>query len=261
MPRSTRVLVALFIFVATAAFAAQQQSTHPFQVDDWAALRAASPVAVSPDGQSVLYRVRFGGAKGPDNDEWRMIAIDGTHSKKLELPEHFTPFGFTRDGASLYGAYAINKLKQFAIFPLADLKASSTPSLAVLLPRGIQWAIASPDGSRFAILADPRPPDPLTDVHTVVEPDQTALHVVNANGTDGRWWCPELKNIASGDISTGPSVAWSPDGASLAVLSLTPKIGFHYVKSTIDVCTAVAARRVTEQPNVVSGLTWTTGGN
>ncbi len=267
MTRSTCFLAALcfattaFPFSPTASAGQAESTKHPFHVDDWAALRAASPVAVSPDGQSVLYDVRFGGAKGPDNHEWHMISIDGTHSKKLELPEHFTPFGFTRAGASLYGGPAINKLQQFAVFPLADLKASSTPSLTVLLPRGIEGAIASPDGSRFAILADPRPPDPLTDVHTVVEPHQTALHVVNANGTEGKWWCPELKNIASGDISsTGASVAWSPDGASLAVLSLTLKIGFHYIKSTIDVCTAASARRVTEQPNVISGLTWTTGG-
>jgi hypothetical protein len=103
MTRSTRFLVSLC--VATTAFAAQPESSkHAFQVDDWAALRGPVPVAVSPDAQSVLFRVHFGGARGPDNREWRLIRIDGTHSRKLELPEQFTPFRFTHDGASLYGA-------------------------------------------------------------------------------------------------------------------------------------------------------------
>src|SRR5215471_17502736 len=159
MMQSTFFLVSFYI--ATTLFASPESSRHPFQADDWAALRAAAPVAVSPDGQSVLYRVLFGGTKGPSNKEWRLIGIDGTNSRKIELPEQFTPFGFMHDGASLYGTYEINKLKQLAVFSLADLKASTTPSIVVLLPRGIQSAIASPDGRRLAILADPRAPDPL----------------------------------------------------------------------------------------------------
>jgi dipeptidyl aminopeptidase/acylaminoacyl peptidase len=260
MTRSTCFLFSFY--VATTAFANPAESSDPLRVDDWAALRAAAPAAVSPDGQSVLYRVSFGGAKGPSNNEWRLIGIDGTNSRKLDLPEQFTPFSFTRDGASLYGAYEINKLKQFAVFPLADLKVYSTPSLVVLLPRGIQSAIASPDGSRVAMLADPRVPDPLAEVHTVVESDQFSVYVINADGTGGKWWCPELRNIASGDLSIlgSSSVAWSPDGTSVAVLSITPKIGFHHVRSAIDVCTAGPARRVAGVPNVVSGITWASGG-
>src|SRR6184192_770761 len=49
------------------------------------------------------------------------------------------------------------------------------------------------DGSKYAVLASPRPPDALTDVHEVIEPDQASLYVVNADGTGGSWWCPALK--------------------------------------------------------------------
>lgn len=45
--------------------------------------------------------------------------------RKLELPKHFYPAGFTREGDALYGTYEINKLPQFAMFSLAGLKKTS----------------------------------------------------------------------------------------------------------------------------------------
>jgi hypothetical protein len=77
--------------------------------------------------------------------------------------------GFTPDGWKIYGAFKVNKQRQLAIFPIADHKAAAVPSTVVLLPRGISSAMASPDGKRFAIVADPRPPDELEDVRHVVE--------------------------------------------------------------------------------------------
>jgi dipeptidyl aminopeptidase/acylaminoacyl peptidase len=47
---------------------------------------------------------------------------------------------------------------------------------------------------------------------------------------------------------------------SLAVVSATPKIGFHYVHSFLDVCTANGSRRVAEIPNATAGLAWGDGG-
>jgi len=74
-----------------------QRETHPFGIDDLAALRSARPVAISPDGATILYRVDFGGARGTTNHEWRLVGFDGANSRKLDLPERFTPFGFARD--------------------------------------------------------------------------------------------------------------------------------------------------------------------
>ncbi len=231
-----------------------QTGKHPFTVDDWAALHSASSVALAPDGATILLKVSWGGEKGPTNQEWRLIGADGTNSRKLDLPEHFTPYGFTKDGASLYGSYQVNNLPQLAAFPLAAIKKSSAPSLLVALPAGIHSAHISPDGSRFAILASPTPPDDLSDVHSVVEPQLTSVYVVGSDGTGGRWWCPELKNISDGMI------AWEPGGAGLAVLSTTPKIGYHDVRAFLDVCTAESSRRVAQMPTVASGIAWSNGG-
>ncbi len=266
MPRMLRVL----FFSGTCALAALcadaqiSLDRHPFGADDWAGLRRATAVAVTPDGSTVLYRVAVGGLRDPDTIEWRLIDTSGANPRRLMLPDRFTPAGFTRDAASLYGIYEVNKIRQFAIFPLAGVNASQTPSVIVALPRGVHSASISPDGARFALLASPQAADPLADTRTIIEPEQTGLFVVSADGTGLTRWCPTLANIA--DSVSAPSaggstaIEWSPDGTSLAVISQTPKIGFHDVKSFIDICSAAGQRRVAEVPNVANGIAWGNGG-
>jgi hypothetical protein len=79
------------VLLAANAVAAQQPKAaavtaakHPFGAKDWSALRSAHAAAVAPDG-TILYRVTFGGEKGPTHTEWWTIAADGTHEAKLEL--------------------------------------------------------------------------------------------------------------------------------------------------------------------------------
>jgi dipeptidyl aminopeptidase/acylaminoacyl peptidase len=241
-----------FCFFTAVLLAAAQTGQHPFTAHDWTAIHNASPAAVAPDGTTILVLVTWGGEKGPTQEEWRLIAKDGGNPRKLELPEHFHPSGFTRDGASLYGTYQVNKLAQLAVFPLAGIGKNSTPSLIVTLPAGVHTARLSPEGSRFALLADPRPPDDQAEVHTVVEPDQTSLYVVNADGTGGKWWCGELKQISG--------IAWSADANRIAVLSAAPKIGYHSMHSYLDVCSASGAHRAAEIATAADGIAWADGG-
>ncbi len=59
-----RNLVLTFVFWLIIPFlAAAQNAPHPLTFDDAAALRHAGVVAVSPDGKTLLYHVRFGGDK------------------------------------------------------------------------------------------------------------------------------------------------------------------------------------------------------
>ena len=89
------------------------------------------------------------------------------------------------------------------------------------------------DGSRFALLASPKPADPFADAHagdrTRVE---QSIYVVDRNGS-AVVWCPSLNYVGDGFSNTGYAqslpIAWSRDGSSLAVLSQTPKIGFRGV--------------------------------
>ena len=242
-------IVVLALFASLTTVLIQAGERHPFGTEDMAALRSARPVAVSPDGETILYEVSFGGAKGPTNREWRLIAADGSNERKLTLPEHFAPLGFMKDGASLYGTLEVEHKSQLAIAPLEADK----PMIIIALKTGIRFATISPDGTCFALLADPRPPDSLVDTRTVVESDKTSLYVVNCDGSNGSWWCPGLTNITS--------LAWSTDSSTVAMLSQTPKLGYHYVHSFLDVCTASGVRRIAEIPNAAFSIAWMAGGN
>lgn len=266
MPNWKRFLPSLLTAVigicGVAAMAQSPASARaPFTAKDWAALHSAGAVAVSPQGL-ILYTVTCGAEHGPSKREWWTVNADGSHAAKLELPEGFSPMGFTRDGQSLYGAWSVNHIRQLGIFPIHDNKAAAVPATVVLLPRGIEAATPSPDGKRFAIVADPRAPDPLDDVRHVQEPDESSIYVVNADGTGGQWWCSDLKWV-SGSVTVGggaDAIDWNAAGDALAVLSQLPRIGHHDVKSFIDVCDAKGSRHVTDVANSVSGIAWSGGG-
>ena len=233
-----------------------QTQRHPFTADDAASLRNAEAVAVSPDGTTVLYKVVHGAPKGPDQTEWKLVASSGGEPQSLSLPDKFEAAGFTGDGKELYGKYEVDKKGQLAVFPLASLgtpaaAAASATSLTAL-PRGIHSVAISPDGKRYAIIGDPRLPDPLSEVHTIIEVEPASLYVINADGSGGAWWCPTLRDVQS--------IAWAPDASTLAVQSMTPKIGFHDVRSSIDTCGAAGPHHVASIDNVASGIGWINGG-
>ncbi|MFZ0737215.1 MAG: S9 family peptidase [Candidatus Acidiferrales bacterium] len=221
---------------------------HPFGVDDYSALHAARAIAVSPDGKTILYRATYDGTTGLQKREWRLIDASGENSRKLDLPENFEPDGFTKDGAALYGLYGPEKKQQLAIIPLAPGKLTQI----LALPSGIHSAVISPDGTRFAVLANPRAPDPLSDVRHVIENDETSLYVAGVHGEDGAWWCPSLTDITD--------IAWSSEGSQIAVLTQDMKIGHHDVHSYVSVCSASGPRQIAEIPTAVGGIAWAEGG-
>jgi dipeptidyl aminopeptidase/acylaminoacyl peptidase len=262
MMRKTLTFLALAMFAALGPDAGAQGTTkHQFTAMDWAKLHNAGPAAVSIDG-TILYRVSYGAESGRTRSDWWTAAADGSHAVKLELQEGFTPMGFTQDGKSLYGAWDVNHHRQFAIFAVKDGKGAAAPGVVVVLPRGMDSASPSPDGKRFVLGADPRPPDTLDEIRHVQEPDQSSLYVVNADGTGGAWWCGNLKFVSGAQTVGGNSIAavWSADSSSLAVLSQVPRIGHHEVSTSIDVCSAGGTRHVTDIPNAVNGIAWANGG-
>lgn len=239
--------VITIISVTALAAGALPADKHPFGLDDNSALRHAHAVSVSPDGKTVLYLVIHDGDKGPPKEEWRLIDVSGENSRKVDLPANFRPVGFLKDDA-LFGIYGVENKGQLAIVPLA----SGKPTQIIAMPNGVRSAIISPDGTRFALLADPRPRDDLAEVHHVVENDVTSIYVVGVNSTEGTWWCPELKSVAD--------IAWAPDSTHLAMVTQTPKIGNHDFRSIIYVCGAPGARLVAEIANATSGIAWADGG-
>ncbi len=252
MPRNRLFLFRLsstltLMFCATWLCAAVP-GKNPFGLEDYSALRSGRVLAVSPDGKAVLYVASFVGDKGKTKREWHIIDVTGENNRKLELPESFEPNGFTRDGASLVGIYEVEKQGQLGIVPLA----SGKPTQIVALANGIKSAVISPDGTHFALIADPRAKDTLAEVRHVAENDVVSLYVVRADGTGGSWWCPDLQDITD--------IAWSADSSQLAVVKQSQKIGHHDMHTEIFVCNASGARRVAEIANATAGLAWANGG-
>jgi dipeptidyl aminopeptidase/acylaminoacyl peptidase len=247
-PPFGRLLSAVTLLLLAAALPLVAAEKHPFGLDDYTALRAARAVAVSPDGKSVLYLVQFDGEKGPARREWHLVGTSGENDRKLDLPESFRPSGFTRDGAALYGVYTVEKRPQLGIVPFDK----ATPTRIITLPGGTGAASLSPDGARFAFLADPRPPDPLRETREVAENDVRSLYVVGADGSGGAWWCRALTDVTD--------FAWSPDGSEIAGVTQLPKIGNHDVNAVISVCGASGARKVAAVPNAVAGIAWANAG-
>ena len=243
--RLTVLLVAALVVAASGS--ATAADTHPFGIDDLSAMRSARPVAVSPDGKSVLFVVSYQGEKGPAKREWHLIATSGDNDRKLALPEPFTPAGFMPDGQALFGTYRVDRKPQLGIVPLGG----SEPTRTIALPNGVGAAALSPDGARFAFLSDPRPADPLAEVRHVVANDVRNLYIVGTDGSGGSWWCPELTDISE--------YAWSPDGSRIAVVTQLQKIGHHDVSATISVCRADGVRKVATIGNAMSGIAWTNG--
>jgi dipeptidyl aminopeptidase/acylaminoacyl peptidase len=247
--KSLSALVVIVSFALAAGNPAAAAEKHAFNLDDYSAIRSARAVAVSPDGKTILYRVSFMGTTGPaDKHEWHVMDISGENAHKLELPEKFEAFDFTKDGSALYGVLPVGNFGQLAIVPLSE----GRPTQIIALPSGIHGAIISPDGTRFAVVADPRKADPLAGVHTVVENDESSVYVVGANGAEGAWWCPELTDVLE--------IAWSADSSQLAVVTQLQKIGHHDLRSSINVCSASSARRVAEISNGTSGIAWSQNG-
>src|ERR1700761_1138136 len=157
-----------------------------FASSDFTSLRSALPVAISPDGKAILIDVHFFGDKGPAKDEWQTIPAAGGNALKLDLPEKFTPSGYTKDGA-LFGEYRIDDQSQLAIVPMIG----GRPTVIFTLPRGSHAPAISPDGAKIAVLADARAKDK-DDQHNVVENDEASLYVFDLHSHDGAWRCQEL---------------------------------------------------------------------
>jgi len=239
-----RIALPFFFF----ALCASAQDKHPFTWDDYSVLHRAVPLSVSPDGKTILYVVSYDGDKGPTKREWRLIDATGENSRKLDLPDSFEPSGFTKDGNALYGTYEVDKKPQLGMVPITGGK----PTQIIALPDGIRGTLISPDGAKFAFTADPRPADPLAEVRHVAENNVNSIYVASANGSEGSWWCPDLKDVSD--------VVWSADSSQLAVVTAFQKIGHHDIHSFLWVCSSSGARKVAEIPNATAGVAWANGG-
>ena len=234
------IAAALIVFgLSTAALAADKR---PFGSSDFTSLRSAMPVAISPDGKTILFDVQSFDEKGPAKHEWHTIAPAGGAYVTLELPEKFTPSGYTRDGA-LFGEYRIDDQTQLAIVPIT----SGKPTVIFTLPRGSRAPTISPDGAKIAVLSDSRAKDK-HDQHNVVENDEASVYIFDLHSQNGVWWCQELRTISD--------FAWSKDSNRLAVVTQPPKLGNHQAHSMLNICGTDGSHQLADVPTITAGIAW-----
>ena len=137
----------------------QAPNPHPFGLDDIAKLRSAAAIAVSPDGNTVLYVVSYYDATGPQKNEWHTINMSGDGDHKLTLPEHFNPLGFMPDGSALYGSYRVADVQSLAIVPKDSAKPVKIFSIGSGMQAPITSRLMASDSQCWRIRA-PRTPSP-----------------------------------------------------------------------------------------------------
>jgi dienelactone hydrolase len=255
--RTRNLWLLIFLITANSALSpvkatAETRKKHEFSMADWVALGGARATAISGQG-TVLYHRDVGTKVGPTRTEWWIADTSSDARTKLSVPDGFSPVGFTFDGRCLYGLWKVDGRAQLALFPVDSANHAAAITVLTHLPRGVVSATASPDGRRFAMIADPRTPDDLDKIRHVMQPSESGIYVANADGSDGGWWCSGIDGISE-------LPAWSRDGQSLAALSALPRIGHHNLRTEIDICTQHGSRHVADVPNVASDITWVDGG-
>ena len=110
-----RIAAALIIFgLSTTAPAADKR---PFASSDFTSLRSAMPVAISPDGKTILFDVQSFDEKGPAKHEWHTIAPAGGADSSWSCRKNSRPPaspGTVRCSANI----VIDDQTQLAIVPI-----------------------------------------------------------------------------------------------------------------------------------------------
>jgi len=189
---------------------------RPFTLEDMAAFKTITDVAVSPDGQLAVFAVRavILAENRTQTDLW-MVSTDGsrparqlTADRPAESALRFSPDGrrvaflADRDGSRQVWALPIDGGEAIRLTAHAEPVA------------GFDW---SPDGSRLAIVAPPA----RTDEERRRERDRDDAYLLGEQWRNSRVWIVAPASGSVRELTDGRmhvrSVAWAPDGGRLAI--------------------------------------------
>jgi dipeptidyl aminopeptidase/acylaminoacyl peptidase len=256
--RATRIAVVAALFTTVAAAAGAQP--RAFTLDDMAAFKTITDVAVSPDGTYAIFAVRS--TILPENrtqvDVWG-VPTDGsrparqlTHDRPGESALRWSPDGthlaFLADRDGSRQVWALPREGGEAI------KLTSHPEQVA----AFDW---SPDSTRLAILAPPAK----TDDEQRRERDKDDGYLLGEQWRNNRAWIVATMSGAPRQLTDGAlhvrSVAWSPDGTRLAV-SVAPNAEADASRDAKAQVIDVASGRAQDVPggDVAGSLSWSPDG-
>jgi dipeptidyl aminopeptidase/acylaminoacyl peptidase len=191
-----------------------------FTLDDIAAFKTITGVAVSPDGSQAIFAVRrtilaenrtqvdLWGVRTDGSRPARQLTDDGPGESALR---------WSRDGSRLAFLADRDGSRQVWALPVDGGEAVKLTSHAESLS-AFDW---SPDGARMVILA----PAAKTDEEKRRERDKDDGYLLGEQWRNNRVWITTVPGGPARQLTDGAwhvrSVEWSPDGARLAV-SVTP---------------------------------------
>ena len=207
------LLTATFAGVLAGVAHAQPRA---FTLDDIAAFKTITEVAVSPDGSQATFTVRR--TILADNrtqvDLWG-VRTDGSRPARQLTDDRpgESALRWSRDGSRLAFLADRDGSRQVWVLPVDGGEAVRLTSH----PESVAAFDWSPDGTHLAILAPPAK----TEAEKQRERDKDDGYLLGEQWRNNRVWIVDVPGGRSRQLTDGAwhvrSVAWSPDGARLAV--------------------------------------------
>jgi dipeptidyl aminopeptidase/acylaminoacyl peptidase len=256
-----RVSVAcLSAVVASLLASGANAQPRAFTLDDVAAFKTISDAAVSPDGSHAIFAVRrtLLVENRTQVDLWG-VRVDGSRPARQLTDDRpgESALRWSRDGSRLGFLADRDGSRQVWALPVAGgdaVKLTSHPeSIAAF-----DW---SPDGSQLAILA----PAPRTEEEQRRERDKDDAYLLGEQWRNHRLWIVPVSGGQSRQLTDGTwhvrSVAWSPDGARLAV-SVAPNAEADASEDAKAQVIEVASAKAADVPggDLAGSLAWSPDG-
>jgi len=245
------------------------------EIADLYHLRSVGDVQLSPDGTHAAFTVTNNNRPGPPWSEiWTADIASGRAEKWRGADEGSAP-RWSRDGARLAfigrtgegkNALIVANADGSGATPIADVVGSNNP-----LPQVGERVAWSPDGKSIVFVSATPGPEPDTNADPIVitrywyRPatsyparfnDNRRLHLFIADVAAG-----QVRQVTQGSYDEH-SVAWSPDGKSIAFLSdreRDPDMFFNFDIYLMDVASGVA-RQLTKTKNNEYRPVWSPDG-
>ena len=253
----------VFLFAAIlTGFPATALRAQPraFTLDDMAAFKTITDVAVSPDGAHAIFAVRrtILAENRTQVDLWS-VRTDGSRPARQMTDDRpgETALRWSRDGSRLAFLADRDGSRQVWALPVDGGEAMKLTSH----PESIAAFDWSPDGTRVAILA----PAAKTDEEKRRERDKDDGYLLGEQWRNHRVWIAEVSGGAARQLTDGAwhvrSVAWSPDGARLAV-SVAPNAEADASEDAKAQVVEVASGKAHDVPgaDLAGTLTWSPDG-
>ena len=207
------ILPALFAGLLTFDASAQPRA---FTLEDMAAFKSITDVAVSPDGRHAIFAVRrtILAENRTQVDLWG-VPTDGSRPARQLTDDRpgETALRWSPDGARLAFLADRDGSRQVWALPVDGGEAVKITSHAESIA-AFDW---SPDSSQMAILAPPAK----TDDEKRRERDRDDGYLLGEQWRNNRIWIVPVSGGASRQLTDGAlhirTVAWSPEGSRLAV--------------------------------------------